>query len=122
MERKRQFSIHPNHNNNYGVIATMPETIYTLEKHKQNFLNKAKSIHSNKYDYSLIEYSGVKNKVTIICSIHGKFNQSPDKHTQGQGCSKCKSELLSKLNTSNTYEFINTSEKIHGNIVGKLNF
>lgn len=56
---------------------------------KEEFVNKANYIHNNKYDYSLVKYSGNKNHVTIICPIHGEFKQRPDKHLRGQGCPKC---------------------------------
>ena len=31
-----------------------------------------------------------KEKVIIICPIHGEFLQSPDGHLRGQGCPECK--------------------------------
>lgn len=43
-----------------------------------------------KYDYSECVYEGNKNKVTIKCSVHGKFQISPNDHIGGKkGCSKC---------------------------------
>ncbi len=45
--------------------------------------------HSNKYDYSLVVYTIMKDKITIICPNHGMFEQTPDNHVQGQGCPKC---------------------------------
>ena len=33
----------------------------------QDFINKAKSIHGDKYDYSKTEYDNSKTKVCIIC-------------------------------------------------------
>ena len=37
------------------------------------FIEKANKIHGSKYDYSLVEYSGIFSKVKIICPIHGVF-------------------------------------------------
>ena len=36
---------------------------------KEEFIEKAKSVHGDKYDYSLIEYDGYrsKKKLKIIC-------------------------------------------------------
>lgn len=48
--------------------------------------------HGNKYDYSLVEYSGAKNKIKIICKEHGIFEQVPSNHLIGQGCPKCSKE------------------------------
>jgi G:T-mismatch repair DNA endonuclease (very short patch repair protein) len=53
------------------------------------FIEKAIIIHDDKYDYTLTEYKNSKIKVTIICPIHGEFEQTPDSHLQGSGCPKC---------------------------------
>lgn len=47
-------------------------------------------IHGNKYDYSLVEYTKIKNKVKIICPVHGIFTQTPEEHLNGCGCPICK--------------------------------
>jgi hypothetical protein len=65
---------------------------------KQQFISKANIIHSYKYDYSQVIYNNSQSKVKIICKIHGIFEQTANKHLQGQGCSKCKcSQKTSKL-------------------------
>lgn len=56
----------------------------------EEFIENAKKVHTNKYDYSLINYTGNKTKVEIICPVHGKFEQQPNNHINGQGCPKCK--------------------------------
>jgi hypothetical protein len=45
--------------------------------------------HNDKYDYSLVDYVSAKTKVTIICPQHGQFEQTPDGHGGGAGCSRC---------------------------------
>lgn len=73
------------------------------------FIERAKIIHGNKYDYSLTIYVKAKIKVKIICKIHGIFEQTPNNHVLGKyGCNQC-----SYL--SSTKEFIEKSIKIHGN-------
>ena len=37
------------------------------------WIDKAKLTHNNKYDYSLVDYGNSKNKVKITCPIHGDF-------------------------------------------------
>ena len=54
------------------------------------FSEKASIVHSNKYDYSLVDYINSATKVKIICPIHGEFEQTPNSHLRGKGCSKCK--------------------------------
>ena len=55
----------------------------------EDFKIKSKSIHFDKYDYSLVEYNNSKTSVVIICPIHGKFHQTPHDHLSGRGCNKC---------------------------------
>jgi hypothetical protein len=69
----------------------------------KTFIEKSKKIHGNKYDYSLVDYTTGKNKVIIICSIHGKFEQRADRHLLGFGCRKCgniakRKKFIEKLN------------------------
>ena len=56
---------------------------------KIEFIEKAKLIHSNKYDYSLVEYINSSTKVNILCSEHGEFEQTPNNHLRGNGCPIC---------------------------------
>ena len=41
----------------------------------QEFIDKAKKIHGDKYGYSKVEYIKSASKVCIICSKHGEFWQ-----------------------------------------------
>lgn len=77
----------------------------------QEFIKKAKQVHGDKYDYNKVRYAGTYEKVTIICSEHGQFLQTPVLHLQGQGCPKC-SHRSYKLTTQ---EWINKAIAIHGN-------
>ena len=83
----------------------------------ENFIEKSKEIHSNKYDYSLVDYKNKNIKVKIICPIHGQFEQAPSAHLSGNGCSLCsknkkytKERLLTEFknlhNDKYEYEFL----------------
>lgn len=74
----------------------------------QTFLNKAKAIHEDKYDYSKVEYVTAHVPITIICKIHGEFKQAPMAHTgqQKQGCPKCGLENRKSPNQKTTAQFI----------------
>lgn len=56
---------------------------------QQDFINRASLKHNNFYNYSKTIYATIKNIVTIICPIHGEFNQTPDHHIRGAGCIDC---------------------------------
>jgi very-short-patch-repair endonuclease len=79
------------------------------------FINRANKIHNNRYNYSLVNYAGVFNKVKIICSKHGEFEQTPDRHMNSNGCFLCGIETTSNKKTYNTFEFIKKAKNIHGN-------
>ncbi|NCC41255.1 MAG: DUF723 domain-containing protein [Gammaproteobacteria bacterium] len=79
------------------------------------FVEKAKSVHGETYDYSKTEYTGASNKVTITCRVHGDFLQSPMDHTHSKaGCPKCASERLSAQRITPLEEYIEKAREIHG--------
>lgn len=67
-----------------------------ITKTTPQFIKEAILIHGNKFDYSLVEYKNSQIPITIICPIHGEFNQRPNDHLQGKGCEKCKGLITSK--------------------------
>lgn len=75
----------------------------------EEFIQKAKAKHGEKYDYSLVIYKTAKIKIEIICSKHGIFQQRPDNHLWNDGCEKCGFENK-RLSLD---EFIKKSQKIH---------
>ena len=75
----------------------------------EEFIEKAKKVHGDKYDYSKVEYINSYTKVCIICPEHGEFWQSPKCHLIGRGCSLC-----SKNKKLTTETFIEKSRKVHG--------
>jgi hypothetical protein len=78
----------------------------TLEEFKE----KAKKIHGDKYDYSLVEYKNYQTKVKIICPEHGVFEQLPNNHIcKKYGCPSCSNNK--KFDTS---VFIEKAKKTHG--------
>lgn len=62
----------------------------------EDFINKAKIIHGNKYDYSDVEYKGTKTPVVIKCLKHGYFSQKPNDHLSGKGCPMCNESHLER--------------------------
>lgn len=55
----------------------------------EQFIEKARAVHEDKYDYSKVNYVNNSTKVCIICPEHGKFWQVPSAHLKGEGCPKC---------------------------------
>jgi hypothetical protein len=76
----------------------------------EQFIQEAKSIHGDKYNYSLVEYKGNHTKIVIICNIcNNQFEQEPNSHTsQKAGCSLC-AGIVKKT----TEQFIKEAQAIH---------
>jgi hypothetical protein len=75
------------------------------------FIEDAKQVHGDRYDYSLVDYDNHKTKVKIICTIHGVFEQQPNNHLSGQNCPSCVGGVRSTKE-----EFITKSIKKQGNL------
>ena len=74
----------------------------------EEFVEKAKTVHGDKYDYSKVEYLNNSTYVCIICPEHGEFWQKPSNHLMGNGCPKCNGKGLS------SEEYIIEAHKVHG--------
>lgn len=81
----------------------------------KDFLERAKSVHGDKYDYSKITHLYESDKITIFCKKHQlEFQQTVQKHLAGQGCRKCSSESNGDRCRTSVIEFIKKAKAIHG--------
>lgn len=85
----------------------------------EQYIQKAKSIHGNRYDYSLVDYIGALSKIKIICREHGIFEQFANQHirkqkgrTRSSGCPKC----FWKNYTMAQSQFIQKANEVHGKL------
>ena len=75
----------------------------------EEFIERAKEIHGDKYDYSKVNYINAQTKVCIICKKHGDFWVKPYNFLGGGNCPRC------LKNEWTTESFIEAAKKIHGN-------
>lgn len=83
--------------NRYGNCLVTPSsllngsvpTISTAINKTEYFINQAKEIHGEKYDYSKFLYEKSQSNSIIICKNHGDFKQLPHNHLLGVGCPQC---------------------------------
>lgn len=82
-----------------------------LEKRIQTpeFVEKAKAIHGDRYEYSLAICNGYESVVKIICKQHGEFEQNARGHLRGNGCRQCYVDSTK----SNTEAYISKCKNIH---------
>ena len=80
------------------------------KKGVDKFIEDAKKIHGDKYDYSKVEYVNGHTKVCIVCPKHGEFWQTPASHLSGKKCPKCSHHSYRYTNES----FITEAREVHG--------
>ena len=57
---------------------------------QKTFIEEARNLHGDKYDYSRVSYNRTIDKVIIVCPFHGEFIKEPRKHIgRKEGCPKC---------------------------------
>ena len=78
------------------------------------FVERSKKIHGDKYDYSKVKYINNKTKVCIICSEHGEFWQTPSDNLNGCGCPMCGTAKLRNKFSLTLENFIEKARKVHG--------
>lgn len=86
-----------------------PHCYGTFKKTTEQFIDEAKKVHGDKYDYSLTKYTTAYGKVKIICPVHGVFEQEAYSHLRGCGCAECV-----KIVIKGTDDFIEKAIRIYG--------
>jgi len=56
---------------------------------EEELIYEFNKIHFDKYNYEMVSFTNVSEKIKIICRKHGEFFQNVNKHLSGQGCPKC---------------------------------
>jgi len=78
---------------------------------KEEFLEKAKAVHGDRYDYSNVDFVNSTTKVGVICPTHGEFMVKPYEHYSKQvGCGYC----FRDNDRLSTEDFVRQAREIHG--------
>ncbi|QGH73850.1 restriction endonuclease type II-like protein [Vibrio phage vB_VhaM_VH-8] len=85
-----------------------------LDKRRSKFLEKSKSIHGDRYDYSLVDYVNTNTPVNIICPVHGVFTTTPSIHLMGSNCKLCSNERMSKNKRHGSEKVLKKLKEVHG--------
>jgi len=73
-------------NSEIGCDWCRKKHVYTTDE----YIEEAKKIHGDRFDYSKVDYKSATEPIIIICGVHGEFLQTPSDHkNQGSGCKKC---------------------------------
>lgn len=74
----------------------------------EEFIERSKKFHGDKYDYSISNYTGRKNMIDIICPVHGIISQPAGSHMTGHGCARCAGFLKT------TEQIVEEAIRVHG--------
>lgn len=86
----------------------------SLRSNTEEFIEKAREIHGDKYSYEKAVYTGCTKPLVIICPLHGEFLMSPHKHISGkQGCPEC-GKLVRAAKKNKGALFVERAKAIHG--------
>lgn len=56
---------------------------------EDEFIVRSRAAHGDRYIYAQIKMENCKDKVEIVCRVHGAFYQVAHEHYSGKGCAKC---------------------------------
>ena len=88
----------------------------------EEFIQMAIKLHGDKYTYDKVNYVKSSTKVIISClTCCEDFEQTPNNHLNGQGCSKCRYRTNGEKSKKTVEEFIKDAIKIHGDKYGYQN-
>lgn len=77
---------------------------------QDTFIQRAREIHGDRYDYSGVVYKQSRLKVDIGCKLHGVFSQTPYDHLKGSGCAGC----YQMRNRDDQETFLEKAKGVHG--------
>ena len=81
---------------------------------QDEWLEQAMEVHGDRFDYSLVEYTGWDDKVDIICPIHGVVPQRAGSHITGRGCRHCAPRRAGDTKRWTTEQWTERAREIHG--------
>lgn len=82
---------------------------------KEEYIEKAKKIYGDRYNYEESVINGIDNSVTFFCEKHGYVTQNAGLHLKGVICKFCSKEEREIKNCSKGMtRFLKQAKEIHG--------
>ena len=107
-----------NHTSGYGCLKCgFKNAGQYHKKDTEKFIQEAKAIHGDRYDYSSADYKGAREKLTITCPKHGPFSQTAFVHLRGDngsGCERCSYEARGSNARLKFEDFVRRIQDVHG--------
>jgi ssDNA-binding Zn-finger/Zn-ribbon topoisomerase 1 len=98
-----------------GCPACGSETTSRKLSHgKAGFIQKARAVHGDKYNYTKGSYAGAHANIEIVCPQHGPFLQSPTSHLAGRACPACSLVQRADKKKYSQAQFLAKARAVHG--------
>ena len=89
--------------------------MYSWNITTEEYIQRAKAVHGDKYGYELTEYVDRNTFITVICKKHGPFKIHPYTHIRlGCGCSACARDKMINTLALTTESFIKRAKEYIG--------
>ncbi|WP_443088406.1 DUF723 domain-containing protein [Vibrio sp. McD22-P3] len=91
----------------------------TRKATKEFFLQQANKKFNRRYDYQYVDYYNNRTPVTIVCPVHGQFEQTPSGHLRSKtGCARCSFSRCSDESRHTKEYFLAHAEQKFGDRFG----
>jgi hypothetical protein len=83
----------------------------------ESYIDRFREVHGDKFDYSLVSINGgTKDRIQVICRVHGPFITRVDTHLAGFGCRTCSHVNTSLVSRLSQEKVIERMRKVHDNL------
>ena len=82
---------------------------------KDEVLKRLKSVHGDALRFQINEYENIRQKITVSCQLHGKFQSSIGNLFTGRGCLKCSLAKTAHSRRLSNDDWIKKAKAVHGN-------
>jgi uncharacterized C2H2 Zn-finger protein len=83
--------------NHYKLGCHCPKCSKVYQRSTEEFVENAKKVHGEDYNYNNTVFVNCKTNVEIHCPKHGIFTKNPSLHLNGSGCNKCNPTQYSNI-------------------------
>lgn len=81
----------------------------------EEFVHRSIVVHGHTYDYSKSTYTSCKDRIDIVCKVHGIFSPLPLNHiTKKSGCPRCSVGVRPQNQPLSLEDFIRKAKEVHG--------
>lgn len=107
-----------NHLKGKGCRTCSLSQVDTKDVRQQAFIEKAKAVHGDKYDYSFVDYKNNRTRVTLKCNMCGQMiTVNPGSHLAG---SDCRCQQAAKIESTSMARYGATNAMLNPTIVAKM--